>query len=203
MQPPPTHHPPTAQCTNHSPTTHRPTHNSSTHGSTPVRKEHVVGSGVLRKVRNAGRLLFSRPPDTSGSERAATHQAPTTHPPTYPPQQYNSSTAVRTDQSTTAAQQCSSTQHSSTPGTRGPGWGVPPSYDSPPSRGVIEPSPGETFHASRFPNLKPSAVVSPGTRRGYVRGGSGTGVRWLGAGWRPVERVTLNEYWDGMFLKIP
>ena len=61
------------------------------------------------------------------------------------------------------------------------------SYDSSPSGGQREPSPGEAFHAPRSRSWDSSAVVSPGTPRADVWGGLGTGVRSLGAGWRAVE----------------
>ena len=125
VQPPPTRHPPTTPCTHQPPTTHRPTHNSSaaavrTAVHRYTRSMCVVPESRRRYTRNAGRLLFLRSPDTPGSELSTTkHPPPTTHSPTYRPPQYNSSTAGGTDQSTRAAQQqCSSTQHSSTPGTR-------------------------------------------------------------------------------------
>ena len=52
----------------------------------------MVGSDVLRKVRNAGGAVFVRPPDTSRASEPPTtkHKPPTTHPPTYRPQQYYS-----------------------------------------------------------------------------------------------------------------
>ena len=179
------------------------------YGSIPVREEHFVGFRVLRFVflrpgKKRGRFAFLRLPAISGSERAATHQAPTTH---YPPTDQPTA-AVHQQCSSTyrpirngSTQQCSSTQHSSTPGTRGGGWGFPFSYDYPPSRGEGEPSPGEPFHAPRSPSWKPSVVMSPGTPRA-VRGGRGWGVRSLGAASRSVERVARDECCNRMFLNI-
>ena len=111
--PPPTHHPPTKPLQQY----------SSMYGGIPVRDEHLVDSGALRTrstVRNAdGGHGFTTPCHLVDRERAATHQAPTTNPPTNaPPQQYNSSAAVHTDQFTSAAQQCGSTRPSGTPAVR-------------------------------------------------------------------------------------
>ena len=66
------------------------------------------------------------------------------------------------------------------------------SYDSPPSGGEREPSPGETFHAPCSRSWDSSAVVLPGAPRADVWGGRGTGVRSLGAGWRAVERRVVS-----------
>ena len=66
------------------------------------------------------------------------------------------------------------------------------SYDSPPSGGERQPSPGEAFHAPRSRSWDSSAVVLPGTPRADAWSGRGTGVRPLGAGWRAVERRVVS-----------
>ena len=66
------------------------------------------------------------------------------------------------------------------------------SYDSPPSGGEREPSPGEAFHAPRSRSWDSPAVVSPGTPTVDAWGGRGTGVRSLGAGWRAVEGIVVS-----------
>ena len=125
MKPPPTHHPPTTQCTHHPPTTYRPTPNSST----GVQVRQYTGTrgtcGWFRSLvegEKRGEVIevFLRPP-TPGSERAANHHAPTTnYLSTHRPTDHSSttvSTTVGTDQihngTTAVQQQCSSTQHSS------------------------------------------------------------------------------------------
>ena len=118
----PHHHPPpTDQATINTTTvqqqwssTYRPVHNGSTVCTTAVHLWYArswVGFA----------LSYDYPP--SGEEREpppTKHPPPTTHPPTTPPpQQYNSSGAVRTDQSTTAAQYAPQRY---TCGTPGAGW---------------------------------------------------------------------------------
>ena len=66
------------------------------------------------------------------------------------------------------------------------------SYDSPPSGGERELSPGEAFHAPRSRSWDSSAVVSSGTPRADVWGGCGSGVRSFWAGWRAVERRVVS-----------
>ena len=154
------------------------------YGSTPVPAKDWPDHSTkqLTHVRN----------DASTSQ--APPSAPTTHPlPAGQPTTY-SSTAVQQlyiipvfeghlvvsrvlTQSETGGVRC---------GTRGAGWGFPFSYDSARSWGEGEPSPGEPFHAPRSPSWETSAVMSPGTPRGDVRGGRGKAVRSLGAGWRTV-----------------
>ena len=63
--------------------------------------------------------ILHLPGESASRHPPSTHHSPPTHPPTNPPlQQYNSSGAGRTDQSTTAAQQYGSTHHSGTPAIR-------------------------------------------------------------------------------------
>ena len=100
--------------------THRPTHyHSSTtavdqyvptnpqrqHSNTAVRTTAVHLWYARSWVEFA--LSYDSPPSGGEREQSPTkHPPPTTHPPTNPiPQQCNSSGALRTDQSTTAAQQ--------------------------------------------------------------------------------------------------
>ena len=65
-------------------------------------------------------ISYDSPPSGGEREPSPTKHPPLiTHPPTNPPlQQYNSSGAGRTDQSTTAAQQYGGTHHSGTPAVR-------------------------------------------------------------------------------------
>ena len=97
----------------HPPTTHRPSHYNkccSMYGSIPVREENLVGSRVLRTrslvKKHGGGRFFTNPRHLG--ERTSRYP-PSAHPPrpTHRPTNH-SSTAVRTDQSTTAAQQCNS-----------------------------------------------------------------------------------------------
>ena len=187
---PPTTHPPTnppPQQYNSS-STYRPFHNGSTqqydstrHSGTPVVRQELRGTCTF--------LRFST---FRGRARAVTHQAPITH-------------RLPTDQPTTTAaqQQWSSTyrriHNGSTVRTKAVhlwyarSWvGFALFYDSPPSGGEREPSPGGAFHAPRSRSWGSSAVVLPGTPRADVWGGHGTGVRSLGAGWRAVEQRVVS-----------
>ena len=165
---------PRSATTTHTPPIDQPTtaqQCSSTYGSTPVREEHLIASRVLRSrspARNAGRFVILRPPMSGiASEPPLTKHPPPTHRPTH-------------HSSTTAVQPYAPQQYPCWYTTSWLGWGFPLSYDSPPSGGEREPSPGEAFHAPRSPSWGPSAVMLPETPRAHVWGGRGTGVRSLG-----------------------
>ena len=134
------------------------------------------------KKRGRG-SLFYEPRHLVDRERAATHQAPT---PQHPPTDQPTTTAVQQQWSSTyrpihhgsiaVRQHVSQRWHARS-------WvGFALSYDSPPSGGESEPSPGEAFHAPSSRSCDSPAVASLGTPRADVWGGHGTGVRTLGAG---------------------
>ena len=114
--------------TPHPPPTHRPTHHSCSmtaleqYAPTNLQWQHsssAVRTTAVRQQELDGVCTFSRfPPSGGGREPLPTKHPPlTTRPGTNPsPQQYESSGAVHTDQSTTAAQPYGSTHHSRTPG---------------------------------------------------------------------------------------
>ena len=150
-------------------------------------------------ISNWGKLLFFTTPCDLVARASRHHLAPTTHHPhtdlstTAVQQQCNSTCRPTNNGSTQAAVRQYAPQHLEY--TRcWVGWGFPLSYDSPSSRGEREPCPGETFHAPRSPSWEPSDVVSRGTRGDDVWCGRGTGLRWLGTGWRTIERATRNEH---------
>ena len=93
---------------------------STHHSGTPVVRQELGGLCTylqLSTFRGKARAVTHQAPTTH--HPPTKHPPPTTHPPTNPPpQQYNTSGAVRTDQSTTAAQQCDSTHNSGTPVVR-------------------------------------------------------------------------------------
>ena len=122
-QAPTTHHPPTDQPTTTAvqqqwSSTYRPIHNG---GTQQYRNTHHSGTPVAHQELGGIPFSYDSPPSAGEREPSPTkHPPPTTHPPTNPPpQRYNSSGAVRTDQSTTAAQYIPQRY---TCGTPGAGW---------------------------------------------------------------------------------
>ena len=78
---------------------------------------------------------------------------------------------------------CTATQHALVPKLQLPVLGFPFFYDSPPSRGASDPSPGEPLDAPRSPRCSSEPVLSLSPQRAAVWGGRGATARPREAKW--------------------
>ena len=86
-------------------------------------------------------------------------------------------------------------------------------YDSPPSRGASDPSPGEPLDASRSPRWSWAPVLSPSPQRAPVWGGRGANPRPGEANWSSgvaaafwvcyTKKVFERSIWTSLLLLLP
>ena len=202
----------------HSPTTHRPSHyHSSTttvgqyvptnpqrqHSTTAINTTAVHLWYARRRSWVGFALSCDSPP--SGGEREPSptkHPPPTTNPPTNPPpQKYNSSGAVRTDQSTTAARSNTAVRTTAVHlwYARRRSWvGFALSCDSPPSGGEREPSP------TKHPPPITHQLTNPPPQQYNSSGALRTDLSTTAAQYAPQRYTcgTPGAGWDLHFLRF-
>ena len=95
---------------------------------------------------------------------------------------------------------CTATQHALVPKLQLPVLGFPFFYDSPPSRGASDPSPGEPLDAPRSPRWSSASALSPSCERAVVWGGRGAAARPREAKWSSGVTAVFGVYYKSSTL---
>ena len=97
---------------------------------------------------------------------------------------------------------CTATQHALVPKLQLPVLGFPFFYDSPPSRGASDPSPGEPLDAPRSPRCSSEPVLSLSPQRAAVWGGRGATARPREAKWSSGVAAVFRHVTTIIFSQI-